>query len=52
MELKFEYTVKAILEWSWLVMDGVQMDFGISFDAAPTIDTVMSFRGLSGGRQR
>ena len=25
-------------------MDGVQMDFGFSFDAAPTIDMVLYFR--------
>ena len=25
-------------------MDGVQTDFGFSFDAAPTIDTVLYFR--------
>ena len=24
--------------------DGVQMDFGFSFDAVPTIDTVLYFR--------
>ena len=29
----------------WLVIDGVQMDFGFSFDAVPTIDTVLYFRG-------
>ena len=30
-------------QW-WLAMDGVQMDFGFSFDAAPTIDMVLYFR--------
>ena len=25
-------------------MDGIRMDFGFSFDAAPTIDTVLYFR--------
>ena len=28
----------------WSVMDGVRTDFGFSFDAAPTIDTVLYFR--------
>ena len=27
--------------WSWLVMDGVQTDFGFSFDAVPTIGMVL-----------
>ena len=26
--------------WSWSVMDEFQTDFGFSFDAIPTIDTV------------
>ena len=30
--------------WQWLVIDGVQTDYGFSFDAAPTIDTVLYFR--------
>ena len=29
-------------DWQW---DGVQMDFGFSFDAVPTIDMVLYFRG-------
>ena len=28
-----------------LEMDGIQMDFGFSFDAVPTIDTVLYFKG-------
>ena len=30
-------------------VDRVQMDFGFSFDAAPTIDTVLYFRGQTKG---
>ena len=33
-------------------MDGVQMDFSFSFDAVPTIDTVLYFRRSSGDGQR
>ena len=36
----------------WSVMVRVQMDLGFSFDAAPTIDTVLYFRKLNGDRQR
>ena len=28
------------------------MDLGFSFDAVPTIDMVLDFRGLNEGRQR
>ena len=37
--------------WSWVADVGdvrivrVQMDFGFSFDATPTVDTVLYFRG-------
>ena len=30
--------------WKCRRLSGVQMDFGFSFDAAPTIDTVLYFR--------
>ena len=33
-------------------MDGVQTDFGFSFDAAPTIDTVLYFRRSNRDEQR
>ena len=29
-------------------MDGVEMDFGFSFNATPTIDMVLYFRGTKG----
>ena len=33
-------------------MDGVLMDFGFSFDAVPTIDTVVYFRRVDKGKWR
>ena len=40
--------VSELLELSELLeMDGVQMDFGFSFDAALTIDTVLYSKGLT-----
>ena len=33
-------------------MDGVQTDFGFSFDPVPTIETVLYFRRSNGDGQR